>query len=659
MTDESSSSISYPPIKKYKKSLKLNNNNTNNNSNNTNSNNSNNNNSRDIVMQPNSTDEESSDNEKVGFSDSENVKINKHKGSFKDSNDDENNNNNNNSTYYEDTDDDDYEDEDENENHKIIDESDNDEELNNHTKNTTDLDEGFKSLVNRSESEEEEEEEEEEYEEEEYDEDEEDGKFNLDQYDEFNEDDDDDDDDDNDDDNDDNVQDKGEILQIEHQNHDNLNDNENDDNDYANENIYTKAKEALHLSAVPDKLPGREKEKATIASFIRAKLKANESGGCLYIAGMPGTGKTATVKEIIKELQAKKKQQGGGGGGGGGGLNFQFIEINGMQLSDPHQLYHILYNKMQKTRKSLEPKKISSQDALRLIQRNFETKNKKKQFRVILVDEFDSLITKKQTVIYNLFEWPNKPNSKLIIIAIANTMNLPDTLLPRVKSRMGLQKVPFTPYNIEQLETIIKYRLQDLDAFDEESIQICSKRVAAVCGDARRALEICRKAATIANQEYQKKLLIFNNSSNGNNNKSLSGSQKVPIPGPITADHIEEVFEQFSSPLLKKLNQLSFYEKLFLLCICRENQFSNVPEVKYGTISTRMHIITKKINVSCPNPTQLFQLAGNLLGCKFIIIQDDKPINWDHQIKLNLPLEDLSFGLEQDPELKNLEISNN
>ncbi|EAL65980.1 origin recognition complex subunit 1 [Dictyostelium discoideum AX4] len=631
MTDESSSSISYPPIKKYKKSLKLNNNTNNNNKNN------NNHNNRDIVMQPNSTDEESSDNEKIGFSDPENEKINKHKASFKDSNDE----NNNNSTYYEDTDDDDYEDEDEDENHKIKDESDNSEDFNNHTKNTTDLDEGFKSTVNGSESEEEEEEEE--YEEEE--EEDEEGKFNLDQYDEFYEDDDDGDDDDDDD---ENAQDKVEILQIEHQNLDNDNDN---DNDYANDNIYTKAKEALHLSAVPDKLPGREKEKATIASFIRAKLKANESGGCLYIAGMPGTGKTATVKEIIKELQAKKKQQ-----GGGGGLNFQFIEINGMQLSDPHQLYHILYNKMQKTRKSLEPKKISSQDALRLIQRNFELKNKKKQFRVILVDEFDSLITKKQTVIYNLFEWPNKPNSKLIIIAIANTMNLPDTLLPRVKSRMGLQKVPFTPYNIEQLETIIKYRLQDLDAFDEESIQICSKRVAAVCGDARRALEICRKAATIANQEYQKKLLIFNNS---NNNKSLSGSQKLPIPGPITADHIEEVFEQFSSPLLKKLNQLSFYEKLFLLCICRENQFSNVPEVKYGTISTRMRIITKKINVSCPNPTQLFQLAGNLLGCKFIIIQDDKPINWDHQIKLNLPLEDLSFGLEQDPDLKNLEISNN
>ncbi|KAN0040803.1 hypothetical protein ACTFIV_003339 [Dictyostelium citrinum] len=629
MNDESSSSsTSYPPIKKYKKSsLKLNNCN-----NNKNNNINNNNNNREIIMQPKSTDEESSDYEKVGFSDSENEKINKYKASFKDSDD-----NGDNNTYYDSEDDyeDDYEDEncDHGDKTKIIDESDYDDENceKHHIKRNIDLDEGFKSLVNSEEDEEEDEEEEEEEDEDE----EKDENLSLDEYDELI------------DDNEQGQDEKNNDYDSEVDEYNNINSNSN--NKEMNE--YTKAKEALHLSAVPDKLPGREKEKATILSFIKGKLKANESGGCLYIAGMPGTGKTATVKEIIKELQAKRKQE--------GGMNFQFIEINGMQLSDPHQLYNILYNKMQKTRKSLIPKKISNQDALRLIQRDVDLKNKKKQFRVVLVDEFDNLITKKQTVIYNLFEWPNKPNSKLIVIAIANTMNLPDTLLPRVKSRMGLQKVPFAPYSIEQLEAIINYRLQGLEAFDKESIQICSKRVAAVCGDARRALEICRKAATIANQQYKERLLIYKksllNRDDGYNNNLIG---EPPIPGQITADHIELVFEQFSSTLLKKLNLLSFYEKLFLLCICRENQFSNVPEVKYGTISNRMRIITKKINVPCPNPTTLLQLAGNLLGCKFIIIQDDKPINWDHQIKLNLILEDLSFGLEQDPELKILDISN-
>ena len=35
------------------------------------------------------------------------------------------------------------------------------------------------------------------------------------------------------------------------------------------------------------------------------------------------------------------------------------------------------------------------------------------------------LCTKKQDVLYNLFDWPYKKNSKWIVIAIANAMNLP------------------------------------------------------------------------------------------------------------------------------------------------------------------------------------------------------------------------------------------
>lgn len=54
-----------------------------------------------------------------------------------------------------------------------------------------------------------------------------------------------------------------------------------------------------------------------------------------------------------------------------------------------------------------------------------------------MVDEFDLLVTRKQSVIYNLFDWPHRRAAKLIVIAIANTMNLPETLMPKVQSRLG------------------------------------------------------------------------------------------------------------------------------------------------------------------------------------------------------------------------------
>jgi origin recognition complex subunit 1 len=56
----------------------------------------------------------------------------------------------------------------------------------------------------------------------------------------------------------------------------------------------------------------------------------------------------------------------------------------------------------------------------------------------VLVDELDQFLTGNQKVIYNFFDWPNRPSSKLIVIAIANTMDLPErVMLNRVSSRIG------------------------------------------------------------------------------------------------------------------------------------------------------------------------------------------------------------------------------
>ena len=55
-------------------------------------------------------------------------------------------------------------------------------------------------------------------------------------------------------------------------------------------------------------------------------------------------------------------------------------------------------------------------------------------------------MTRKQDVLYNLFDWPTKPRSKLIVLAIANTMDLPErVMMNRVSSRLvGISMVPGT-----------------------------------------------------------------------------------------------------------------------------------------------------------------------------------------------------------------------
>ena len=57
--------------------------------------------------------------------------------------------------------------------------------------------------------------------------------------------------------------------------------------------------------------------------------------------------------------------------------------------------------------------------------------------------QLDLLWTRKQHVMYNLFDWPNRANSKLVVIAIANTMDLPERMLMnKVASRLvGLYNI--------------------------------------------------------------------------------------------------------------------------------------------------------------------------------------------------------------------------
>lgn len=47
---------------------------------------------------------------------------------------------------------------------------------------------------------------------------------------------------------------------------------------------------------------------------------------CMYISGVPGTGKTATVTSVIKKLQDDI-------------YDFRYVNINGMRLTEPKQSY--------------------------------------------------------------------------------------------------------------------------------------------------------------------------------------------------------------------------------------------------------------------------------------------------------------------------------
>ncbi|XP_065905420.1 origin recognition complex subunit 1-like [Dysidea avara] len=112
------------------------------------------------------------------------------------------------------------------------------------------------------------------------------------------------------------------------------------------------------------------------------------------------------------------------------------------------------------------------------------------------------LWTRRQTVYYSIFEWCTWPDTPLILLAIANTMDLPERMLiGRITSRLGLTRLNFLPYDFKQLMEILSARLEDLKVFEHDSIVLSARKVAAISGDARKALDICRRATEVAEKQ--------------------------------------------------------------------------------------------------------------------------------------------------------------
>jgi origin recognition complex subunit 1 len=67
---------------------------------------------------------------------------------------------------------------------------------------------------------------------------------------------------------------------------------------------YKIAQANLHVSAVPSSLPCREEEYNTILDQLEQAIDEG-TGACIYVSGVPGTGKTATVREVVRALNER------------------------------------------------------------------------------------------------------------------------------------------------------------------------------------------------------------------------------------------------------------------------------------------------------------------------------------------------------------------
>lgn len=388
-------------------------------------------------------------------------------------------------------------------------------------------------------------------------------------------------------------------------------------------------------------LPCRSLEQQSIEAYIRKGLDTVGGYHSLYISGMPGTGKTASVLASIKKLSGLSKRK--------VIKEFQCFLINGMKINNNNMIYKQIYSKIFANEAKLNPYKcckLLDEFFKDRISYNFnlELRDSRNIHIILIIDEVDCLVTKKMSLLYNIFNWSLYPNAKLIIISISNTIDLPQRTINKVSSRIGSNQISFKPYQRDELEKILKVTLPNYNLFTNDAIKYCCSKVASISGDIRRILTICK---------YAEDLWMKKNSGNMYNPNLKHQKALIQIDDVKTASN--ELYDKKVSNVIKSLK---IFEKIVIIAISKETEVS--PKVDMSTLYKRFIFCVQKLKEFNYQPSfdDFKHIIFNLSRMKLINVNDHNENFISNMVNVLIYKDELISALCSDENLKNL-IENN
>jgi len=256
----------------------------------------------------------------------------------------------------------------------------------------------------------------------------------------------------------------------------------------SNSSIF-KNRDVLRHSYTPEYLPHREEQIDQLALLLSPLLKGGTPSN-IFIYGKTGTGKTATVSFVGRQLEeASRKAK-------------QNVVVHHINCEIVDTAYRVLASLARKFGSHVPMTGWPTDQVYDEVKSVLE----KNRARVLVVlDEIDKLVKKAEEALYGLTRINSElSNSSISLVGISNNLKFKEHLDARILSSLSEEEVVFPPYNAEQLEDILRQRAElafEDGVLEEGVIQLCAAIAAQEHGDARKALDLLRVSAEIAERE--------------------------------------------------------------------------------------------------------------------------------------------------------------
>lgn len=311
-----------------------------------------------------------------------------------------------------------------------------------------------------------------------------------------------------------------------------------------------KNRDVLHFTHIPNQILHRDPEQEKITQSLLPILMESRPSN-LLVYGKPGTGKTLVIKKVLSKIQKRVEE---------GSFPIKLAYTNAKQETTLYGLLVSFGRQLglgsQKTNDEKMWLPSTGLSISEVFNRILYALDKNETNAVFVIDEIDylaELIQKTgKDVLYQITRANERlTTGSLTLIGVSNDLTFKERLDPRVISTLSEEEIIFTNYNLPQIREILDARIEvafDQGVISDAALNLCSAMAGRESGDARRALDLLRVAAEIAERS------------------------QVPT---VTEEHIRMASEKIEeNKEVVALRSYPLHEKLLILAIMKSSEIS-------------------------------------------------------------------------------------